>query len=127
MHESGENYLKEILIIQMNQGLVRSIDIAQKFGYSRPSISVAMKNLKENHYIIMDDDKVIKLTDLGEEKARNVFQKYFLIERFLILVLQVDEKTASQDACKMEHRISDETFKQMQLTLTKMTEVNQKP
>jgi len=123
LHESGENYLKEIFIIQKNQGFVRSIDIAQKLGYSKPSISRAMKILKENHYIIMDNDKVIKLTDLGEEKARKVFQIYLLIERFLILVLQVDEKTASQDACKMEHRISEETFKQMQLTLTKMIRV----
>jgi len=127
LHESGENYLKEIFMIQKNQGFVRSIDIAQRFGYSKPSISRAMKILKQNHYIIMDDDKVIKLTDLGEEKARKVFQKYLLIERFLILVLQIDEKIVSQDACKMEHRISEETFKQMQLTLTKMSKVNKKP
>ena len=124
LHESGENYLKEILIIQKDQEFVRSIDIAQKFGYSKPSISRAMKILKENHYIVMNDDKVIKLTNLGEEKARKVFQRYLLIERFLILVLQVDEKTASQDAYKMEHRISEETFKQMQLTIIKITEVN---
>nr|WP_319490141.1 metal-dependent transcriptional regulator [uncultured Caproiciproducens sp.] len=123
LHESGENYLKEIYIIQKNQGFVRSIDIAQKFGYSKPSISRAMKILKENHYIVMDNDKVIRLTDSGEEKAQIIFQRYLFIKRFLILVLQVDEKTASQDACKMEHRISEETFKQMQLTLNKMAEV----
>lgn len=115
LHESGENYLKEILILQKNQGNVYSIDIARKLGLSKPSVSRAMKILKEIHLIDMNDDKIIKLTDLGEEKAHSILQRYLLIEQFLTSNLKVDKKTASEDACRMEHCISEETLNKMQM------------
>lgn len=117
LHESGENYLKTILMLQKDQGCVHSIDIARKLGISKPSVSIAMKILKENHLIDMDDDKAIKLTESGEEKAHNIFKKYLLIERFLTVILKVDAKTASQDACRMEHCISEDTISKIQMIL----------
>lgn len=115
LHESGENYLKEIFILQKSQGNVYSIDIARKLGLSKPSVSRAMKILKEIHLIDMDDDKIIKLTDLGEKKAHSILQRYLLIEQFLTSNLKVDKKTASEDACRMEHCISEETLNKMQV------------
>lgn len=114
LHESGENYLKEIFILQKSQGIVYSIDIVRKLGLSKPSVSRAMKILKENHLIDMDDNKIIKLTDLGEKKAHSILERYHLIEQFLTSNLKVDMKTASEDACRMEHCISEETLKKMQ-------------
>ena len=109
IQESAENYLEAILIIHNRQGNVRSIDIANELGFSKPSVSVAMKRLRENGYILMDKDSLITLTDKGMEIAQRIYERHKLLTQFL-LHIGVDEATAREDACKIEHDISDATF-----------------
>ena len=110
IHESGENYLETILILSRNGNQVRSIDIANETEYSKPSVSVAMKNLRENGYIIIDKNGYITLTASGREIAESMYERHTLISDWLIF-LGVDKKTAVNDACKMEHVISEQSFK----------------
>ena len=107
--ESMEDYLETILLLQRNNGHVRSIDIAAELGYSKPSVSVAMKNLREKDFITMAETGYITLTDSGLEKAEKVLERHTLLSDWLIF-LGVSEETAKEDACRIEHDISEETF-----------------
>lgn len=109
IHESAENYLETILVLQNKTGFVRSIDVANEMGFSKPSISNAMKNFREKGYITMAADGQIKLTHIGEELARQVLERHQVLRRFL-LDLGVSPENAQEDACRIEHVISQETF-----------------
>ena len=109
IHQSAEDYLETILILKERTGQVRSIDIATELNYSKPSISVAMKKLRENGYIEVDKEGSITLTASGYEIASNIYDRHKLLTNFFI-ALGVNEKTAAQDACKVEHDLSEETF-----------------
>ena len=109
LQESGEMYLESIYVLSKSQGTVRSIDISEYMGYSKPSVSRAVNLLKSGGYITMDKDNLITLTESGLEIARKIFDRHTLIANLLIR-LGVSEKTAAEDACKMEHAISDESF-----------------
>ena len=107
--ESVENYLETILMLSHNDVPVRSIDIANELEYSKPSISVAMKNLRTSGYIIMDASGHITLTESGREIAQKIYDRHMLISDWLIF-LGVDKKIAVNDACKMEHGMSEESY-----------------
>ena len=109
IRESAEDYLEMILMLSESKGEVRSIDIAAGLGVSKPSVSVAMKQLRENGYILMDQSNLITLTDAGMVIARKVYNRHKTITRFL-MQLGVDEATAKEDACKIEHDLSPATF-----------------
>ena len=111
IRESAENYLETILILSQRRGKgeVRSIDIVNELEFSKPSVSVAMKNLRENGYITVDKDGYIRLTDKGLEIAEKMYERHTLLSQWLIK-LGVDEKVAVEDACRMEHVISAESF-----------------
>ena len=111
IRESAENYLETILILSQRKGKddVRSIDIVNELEFSKPSVSVAMKNLRENGYITVNKDGYIRLTDKGAEIAEKMYERHTLLSKWLI-TLGVDEKTAVEDACRMEHVISAESF-----------------
>lgn len=112
IHESAEDYLETILMLKEQRGQVRSIDIVNEMGYSKPSISVAMKHLRENGYIRMDTDGYITLTNPGMEIAQRIYTRHKLLTKFLVS-LGVSEKNAAADACKIEHDLSDETFEKI--------------
>ena len=109
VHESVENYLETILILGLKGNQVRSIDIANELDYSKPSVSVAMKNLREKGYILMDGDGYITITAKGRKIADSMYERHVAICDWLVF-LGVDKKTAAQDACKMEHAMSDKSF-----------------
>lgn len=109
IHQSAEDYLEKILMIQERKGEVHSIDIANELGFSKPSVSVAMKNLRLAGYISMDESGCITLEEPGREIATRIYQRHKLLTRILIS-LGVDEQTAAEDACKIEHDLSPETF-----------------
>ena len=112
IHESAENYLETILILHNRLGMVRSIDIATELGFSKPSVSVFMKNLRENGYILVDKDGDITLTDAGRAIADKISERHQMIAEIL-MALGVDEETAYRDSCKIEHDISDKSFECM--------------
>ena len=109
LQESGEMYLESIYVLSKSQGTVRSIDISEYMGYSKPSVSRAVNLLKNGGYITMDKDNLITLTESGLEIAQKIFDRHTLIANLLIR-LGVPEKIAAEDACKMEHAISDESL-----------------
>ena len=109
IHESAENYLETILVLRKEKGAVRSIDIANEMGFSKPSVSVAMKNLRENGYIETDGDGFITRTDSGLTIAEKIFERHTLLTNWLV-ALGVPEETADCDACRIEHVISAESF-----------------
>ena len=109
IYESAENYLEAILSLHERHGLVRSIDIANELHFSKPSVSVAMKKLRESGYIEMDKDGFISLLPSGEEIARRIYERHKLLTQFFIR-LGVDPEVAAADACKVEHDLSEETF-----------------
>ena len=109
IYESAEDYLERILILQEEKGEVRSIDIAHDMGYSKPSISVAMKKLKEAGLINIDEHGFITLTKAGHVIADRVYERHRVLKKILINI-GVDPKQAEKDACKVEHVISEETF-----------------
>ena len=109
IQESAENYLETILMLGKAKGNVRSIDIATALSFSKPSVSVAMKNLRENGYILMDKDGFIALTEKGHEIAETIYERHTLLSSFL-RYLGVSKETATQDACRIEHVISPESF-----------------
>ena len=112
IRQSGEDYLEAILVIQKRNGQVRSIDICNELGHSKPTVSVAMKNFRENGYINMDEDYMITLTEKGRAIAESVYERHIVISKFL-MAIGVDEKTAYSDSCKIEHDISDESFERI--------------
>lgn len=110
IQESGENYLETILRLRNRQGNVRSIDLAVELNYSKPSISRAVGLLKKAGYLTVDESGYIELTAAGLEKANSVYEKHKIIKSFLVKVLGVNEETAENDACRIEHIVSDESF-----------------
>ena len=114
--ESLEDYLETILSLQKKKGHVRSIDIANEMNFSKPSVSVAMKNLREKEYIVMEDDGSIRLTESGRLRAESVLERHTLISDWLISI-GVSPKTAREDACKVEHDLSEESFEAIKKTV----------
>ena len=109
IHEAAEMYLETILILKNRLGVVKSIDIAREMGYSKPTISIAMKKFKENGYITIDGEGFIAMTDKGRDIAEHIYERHQVLSHWLE-ELGVSEKNAAHDACKMEHDISEETF-----------------
>ena len=109
IQESGEMYLESIFVLSNQKGSVRSIDVGEYLGYSKPSVSRAMGLLKNGGFITVDKDGSINLTDAGREIAQKIYDRHTLLTG-LLTQLGVSEETAAEDACKMEHAISDETF-----------------
>jgi len=109
MYESTENYLETILVLGRDGGRVRSIDIVNELEYSKPSVSVAMKNLREKGYVSVSPDGYITLTDSGLAIAESMYERHMLISDWLIYI-GVDKKTAVHDACRMEHAMSEKSF-----------------
>jgi len=107
--ESMEDYLETILILSKKNGKVRSIDIAGELEYTKASVSIAMKSLREKNLITMDEVGYIELTESGLKKAENVLERHTLLAKCLMKI-GVSEKVAMEDACRMEHDISEETF-----------------
>ena len=108
LQESGEMYLETVYVLSKN-GVVRSLDVAEYMGFSKPSVSRAVGLLKQGGYLLMDKDRYLTLTESGLDVAKKIDERHTLLSKFLVR-LGVDEKTASEDACKMEHDISDESF-----------------
>ena len=108
-HKSAEDYLEQILILLESKGYARSVDIAEALDVKKPSVSVAMKKLRENGYVFMDKRRRISLTDKGYPIARRTYERHKTLTRFLVR-LGVDEETARKDACRMEHALSNESF-----------------
>ena len=119
IHKSAEDYLEMILRLIEEKGYARSVDIAIGLGVSKPSVSVAMKQLREGGYIIMGKDNYISLTQSGLEIAQRIYERHKVLTRILTLI-GVDPKTAQEDACKVEHDISLQTFNAIQAQLDKM-------
>lgn len=109
LRESGEMYLETVLELSKNGARVRSLDVAGHLGFSKPSVSRAMGKLKNENYITIDSQGYISLTERGEAIARKIYEKRLVLKE-LILSIGVDEETASKDACRIEHVLSDETF-----------------
>ena len=109
VRESGEMYLEAILVLAKKSGYVRSIDVSEYLGYSKPSVSRAMGILREGGYILVEKDGAITLTDSGKKLAETIYERHTVLSELLIR-LGVDEKTATDDACRIEHVISDESF-----------------
>ena len=112
--KSSEDYLEAMLMMQERHGYIRSIDIAAELEVTKPSVSYATKRLRENGYITMNREGLISLTDSGMAIARRIYERHKMLTEFL-MTIGVDEQTARQDACKIEHDISDETFQAMKL------------
>lgn len=107
--ESLEDYLETILMLYKSTGQVRSIDIANEMNFTKPSVSIAMKNLREKGYITMADNGYITLTESGKKRAESVFERHTILADLLISI-GVNEETAREDACKVEHDLSEESF-----------------
>lgn len=113
MHESGENYLETILILEQKNGSVRSIDIANELQYTKPSISRAMSILRKNGFVKMEDSGQIVLTAMGRKKANEIYERHLVLTLYLSRTLSIDETMAARDACKIEHVISSELFEKI--------------
>lgn len=122
IHESAEDYLERILILRLKNGMVRSIDIVRDLDYSKPSVSVAMKRLRENGYIEMDADGYISLLPPGEAIATRIYARHQVLTQFLVQ-LGVSPENAAADACKIEHDLSKESYEQIkEITLHKQAD-----
>ena len=109
VHESGEMYLEAILVLSRKNGFVRSIDVSEYLGYSKPSVSRAMGILRSGEYIVVDKDGAITLTEKGQEIAEKIYERHTLLTDLLVRI-GVSKETAAADACKLEHAVSDESF-----------------
>ena len=122
IHESAEDYLERILMLRLKNGMVRSIDIVRDMDYSKPSVSVAMKRLRENGYIEMDADGYISLLPPGEAIATRIYARHQVLTQFLVQ-LGVSPENAAADACKIEHDLSKESYEQIkEITLHKQAD-----
>lgn len=110
MHESREMYLETILVLRKRNGMVRSIDIARELNFSKPSVSRAVGILKDDDFITVDDNGYIELTDKGRKKAKDIYEKHKVLTTFFIDVIKISPEVAEEDACRIEHVISDDTF-----------------
>ena len=120
IQESGEMYLETIHVLAQKNGHVRSIDISEHMGYSKPSVSRAVGLLKNGGYITVDKDGFIALTESGTEVAKKIYERHTLLAK-LLCSLGVSAETAAEDACKMEHAISDESFQAIKEHVQKMS------
>jgi len=118
MQESGEMYLETIYVLSQTSNEVRAIDVGEQLGYSKPSVSRGMGLLKSDGLVITDERGFIKLTPEGEEKAKRIYERHQILSKILE-DLGVDEKTATEDACRIEHYISEETFNAIKAHLKK--------
>ena len=116
IHESAENYLETILVLSRRKQFVRSIDIVNELNFSKPSVSVAMKHLRENGYIVMDEDGYITLTEAGNTIANSIYERHQVISA-LLMKLGVEDETAKEEACRIEHDISQDTFEKLKVWL----------
>ena len=119
IHQSAEDYLEVIHVLKQRLGMVRSIDIVNELHYKKPSVSVAMKKLRENGYILTDPDGYITLTEMGQEVADRIYERHQVLTS-LLTALGVDEETAAADACKIEHNLSQQTFDCLKAHLEKI-------
>lgn len=110
LHQSGEDYLETILVLREEKGIVRSIDVAQHLGYSKPSVSRAVSILKTSGHITVEKDGRLELTELGEQVAREIYERHEVLTDWLVR-LGVPYEVAVEDACKIEHDLSPETFR----------------
>ena len=109
IRESAEDYLEAMLMMRERHGYIRSVDVAEKLGVTKPSVSFAVKRLRENGYLTMDSDARITLTEKGEEIAQRIYMRHRVLTDYLIQI-GVPEDRAREDACRIEHDISEETF-----------------
>lgn len=123
MNESSENYLETILILSIKKPHVRSIDIANELDFSKPSVSVAMRNLRENGYVVVNGDGHISLTEAGREVAETIYERHTLLSSWLVY-LGVDEHTAAEDACRIEHVVSTRSFQAIKAHISKYKELS---
>ena len=107
--ESGEMYLETIYVLSLQSGSVRSVDVAEHLGYSKPSVSRAVGLLKKDGLLLMDETGALKLTEAGEARAKIIYERHTVLSK-LLMNLGVDEKTATEDACRIEHYISEKSF-----------------
>ena len=112
IHASGEDYLEAVLMVQKEKGMVRSVDLARHMGYSKPSISHAVGVLRNGGFLMMDKDGFLHLTDVGQEVAEKIYERHQFFTQWL-LDAGIDPETAEQDACRMEHTISQKSFEQI--------------
>ncbi|MBP5165976.1 MAG: metal-dependent transcriptional regulator [Oscillospiraceae bacterium] len=118
LQESGEMYLETLYILSQRSANVRSIDVGEYMGYSKPSVSRAIGLLKKSGYVRTDESGCLRLTEAGEEKARSVYERHTVLTE-LFVNLGVDAKTAADDACRIEHHISDQTFEAVKAHMKK--------
>ena len=118
IHQSGEDYLETILTLQQQKGQVRSVDVAAELRYSKPSVSIAMKKLREQGYVHMDENGLLTLTQAGKTVASGVYERHKTLKRMLML-MGVSETDAAEEACKLEHAISDSTLEKIKQYLDK--------
>ena len=119
IYESGENYLETILVLESRNGVVRSIDIANEMGFSKPSVSRAMSLFRTDGLISVSEEGHIHLTEKGSRIANEVYDRHNTITEFSVDALQIEKEIATQDACRIEHVISEETFEKMKQYLQK--------
>ena len=112
IHASGEDYLEAVLILQKKQGMVRSVDLARHMGFSKPSISHAVGVLKNGGFLTVDEDGFLHLTAIGREIAEKIYERHLFFTEQLVAA-GVDLETAEQEACRMEHAISDTSFQKL--------------
>jgi len=112
MRESSEDYLEAILMLRERTGAVRAVNVAEQLDFSKASVSIAMKKLRENGYVCLDEDGFLLLTPAGEEIAAGVYQRHKVLTDFFVS-LGVNPDTAARDACKVEHDLSQETFEKL--------------
>ena len=125
IQESGEMYLENILVLSQKQEKVRAIDIVNLTGYSKPSISRALSLLREEGMVTVGEDGAIRLTEIGQQVARKIYERHRLLTEFFVSI-GVQRETASVDACRIEHVISDETFEKMKDCLKKRKKEKEK-
>ncbi|MFR4264188.1 MAG: metal-dependent transcriptional regulator [Faecalibacterium prausnitzii] len=118
IYASGEDYLEAVLILQKKQGMVRSVDLARYMGFSKPSISHAVGVLKNGGFLTVDGDGFLHLTDIGREVAEKVYERHWFFTKQLVAA-GVDLETAEQEACRMEHAISDTSFQKLKEKIQK--------
>ena len=119
LQESGEMYLETILILSQKSSYVRSVDVSEYMGYSRPSVSRAVGLLKNGGYILVDNAGALTLTEAGREVAEKIYERHTVLSHGLML-LGVDEETATEDACRIEHVISDESFRAVKSVIAQL-------
>ena len=118
LHQSGEDYLEAILMLQKEKGMVRSVDVARHMGVSKPSVCHAVATLKKGGFLTIDEDFFLRLTDVGREVAEQTYEKHCFFTRLLIEA-GVEPRIAEQDACRMEHVISESSFRHLKQNMDK--------